>query len=713
MKTTLLFVGAALCGIVSRPAFATPIPEDEMWEIGVQNTPDHEGQKAAPTKMPWCAGKYALDSWPTPKFKEAIRSHNDFPAWADAAEHLCEHKEDPTWVRQATYLVQAWMNANDISQAEAEKAIKEKIASLKEERSPAGQAKAEEKKFEFGEGELDVVKPDDGVDVAKITDKPSWCDVVGKFAPDDRWKSSQIHRTVDSRYGIQGTIDGAFHICQRPTDTTWKLEAGYIAQKWMNWTHLSQPDAEKAIRARVQGAKFTAERDALCKALEYSPEVTGADKTYAEAKLMFFGCRNDHQTMWQDGSQANATGVGFFLDGDSQTDELLRAYWLFTYIRKPFELTLPATSAGDNLPLLYYAVAQTDFARLDLAAITKTLSAAPYNDYARIVAMETLGVLKAEQKVYEKIIDKMTKGDEDYTAILRTAPKKAFADWDKMAAQWKPEIDRSNAFEKLLAGPSRKVLKGCSVELTKDGQKLIKSYKNTVYKELIDKISADPVANLLLSRLAICYAADKVPGSGAFRDLVTKGRNLRGPRSLAYYAVVDAIAEARKDRPRLLLDLTNFFQGGGVLHGDFEEPGKDLDYTGSAPREWDESNNKGVVASVKKVDDGLQIAFKKVTLKFPDYSCVDDTRHPLRIASDGTIEYYRNCKALGTFSTQDNTPSTIVISPLLDPGVKPGVYLQFVDLQAHAKNGNPFAIVVMTKTKADDKKIKSFFGFAL
>src|SRR5258706_10269841 len=188
--------------------------------------------------------------------------------------------------------------------------------------------------------------------------------------------------------------------------------------------------------------------------------------------------------------------------------------------------------------------------------------------------------------------------------------------------------------------PSRKALKGCSVELTKDGAKLIKSFKTNVYKDLVDKISADPVANLLLGRLAVCYAADKVWGaSGALRDLVTKGRNLRGPRSLAYYAIVDAIADAKKDRPRLLLDLSNFFANGSILSGGFEPPGHDLDFSGSAPREWEKSNNKGVVASTKKVDDGLQIIFKKVTLKFPDYSCVDDTHHPLKINSDGRIEY--------------------------------------------------------------------------
>jgi hypothetical protein len=705
----LLVSGALVCA--ARVASAAPIPENEMANTLPQNSSSHTAEKANPTTMPWCVGRYSGDSWATDRFQRVILSYHDFDNWADAAEHLCEHKEDPTWQRQAMFLVQVWMNANENSQPEAEKQIAEKIAALKVERSPAGQAKAAEKEQAFSEGELDEEKPAAGVDQARIGAKPAWCDAAGKT---EGWKSGRIHRTFASGNGIQGVIEAMRQICERPTDTTWKQEAGYMLQRWMNWTHLSQADAEKSIRARIQTAKFSAQHDELCKALELSPEVAGQEQAYGEARLLFFGCKNENQTLWQDRSAGNPTGVGFYLDGDTQTDELMRAFWLFTYLHDPWKHALPANSADENLPLLYYAIAQSDVQKLDRAAIAKTLAEPPYSEYAQTVAMETLGVLKAEQAAYEKAIDKMTKGDEDYAAILRAAPKKALAQWDAMFTQWKPEIERSAAFEKLLSKPSRKALKGCSANLFKDGEKVVKSLKTTSYKELVDKISGDPVANLILGRIAVCYAADKVwGGSGALRDLVTKGRDLRGPRSLTYYAVVDAIAEAKKDRPKLLFDLSGFFLNGGALSGGFEPPGKDLDFNGRAPREWEKTDNKGVVASTKKVEDGLQIVFKKVTLRYENYDCKDDTRHPLRINSDGRIEYYRNCKPLGTFSTQDETPHSVVISPLLGANVKPGVFLQYVEASTNAKNGDPFGAVVFTKKTAEDKKIASFFGFAL
>jgi hypothetical protein len=707
MFSIVLF--AALGGVTCRAARATPFEERRIVVI------EHKGQteRAKPTTMPWCQGKFT-DEMPTNDgVKRAILNDPTQPyRLAEAAALLCAHKEDPTWIKQATYVVQAWMNINEQTQAEAEAAIIARVAKDKSDKENASKPETDEHRHAFSEQDLVEVKPNDGIAQAKITDKPAWCDKAGKI--DEQWTTNRIAAVTTDKYiGVDGKVQGALHVCQRPTDATWKTYAGFILQRFMNTTRLSQPDAERALRSRIQTAKFSAERTELCKALEFSPELGGGEKAYAQARRVLFGCGANGRTLWQDPSQLNPRAIGFYLDPETQPDELMRLAFLFAYVPDPSS-DLPADSARDNLPLLYYAIAQTDFANLDTTAIDKTLSAAPYNDYARTVMLESVATIKAEQRVYEKAIDKLAKGDADYTAILRTAPKQAFADWDKMVQLWKPELDRSNAFEKLLSQPSRKVLKGCSVELHKDGEKVVKSYKTTVYKDLVDKISADPVANLVLSRIALCYAADELWGaSGALSEIVTNGRDLRGPRSLAYYAVVQAIVDAKKDRPRLLVDLSNFFRAGSALSGDFEAPGKDLALSGTAPREWEQSKSKGVVASTKKVEDGLQVVFKKVTLKIPDYECADDTRHPLRINSDGRVEYYRTCKSPGTFTKQDATPYSIVIAPSLAEGVKPGSFLQFSGISKTAKNGDPFAVIVWTKKKPDDKTINSFFGFAL
>ncbi|HEV7555952.1 MAG TPA: hypothetical protein VGO00_10875, partial [Kofleriaceae bacterium] len=85
----------------------------------------------------------------------------------------------------------------------------------------------------------------------------------------------------------------------------------------------------------------------------------------------------------------------------------------------------------------------------------------------------------------------------------------------------------------------------------------------------------------------------------------------------------------------------------------------------------------------------------------------------LKIDGSGHIEYYRNCKPNGRTVTDDRTPSSIVVSPLLAANIKPGVFLQFVGVSAKAKNGTGFGVVVYTKASADAKKIDTFFGFPL
>lgn len=552
-----------------------------------------------------------------------------------------------------------------------------------------------------------------GIDTAKIADKPAWCDAAGKIT--DVWDGGRISRTVDDKYGIKGTIEGALHICENTTQPTWRKYAERILQKWMNWTGETQADAEKSLRARIQFDRWTAEQKALCKALEVSPEVAAEVKTFADARRDLFGCNNEGQTLWQDSGQMNYPGVGYYLDSDLSTDELMRVYWLFGYARDSGDKELPSKSADDNLPLLYYAVAQTDFAKIDRGALDKQLQAAPYNNYARVVLTETLAVLEYRHKKFEAALDKLAKGDEDYTAILRTAPKKAWGDWDSAVAKWRPELEHSEAFEKLWAAPSRKAMKGCSTGLLKDAEKVVKQFKNVSYKDLVDKLLADPVANLLFARLAVCTAFDKVQGvSGPFQELVTKGRGLRGPRSLAYYAIVDAYASAAKDRPRMVLSLSNFSASGSVLSGSINFDPKEFDYHGFLASEHADQVVSGVVGSTKKTDEGTQIKFKKVSFKYQNYTCEDDVHHPLRIDEAGRIVYYQRCKNLPGMTTVDRTPDPVMISSQLDGVAKPGVFISVEELGAdRAKTGEWMAVPVLTKKASTDKAITSFYGLPL
>ncbi|HTR49869.1 MAG TPA: hypothetical protein VMJ10_04120 [Kofleriaceae bacterium] len=702
-------IGIAWCVVTaSQVVAAEPLSDDEM------NVVPPEGQTEAATfrgRPVWCPKRFPGEVFDKGRLRRLMMAfqggyHIETSEVLEAAEQVCQWADDPTWQKQTMYLVQAWMNVRHLSQDDAEKEITESIAKLQAERIEAARPKTDEDRMAFRDDEIGKIAAAPGVDTASITTPVPWCDRV-TIPSSDRWDTSRIERTFKAGYERYLDLDqfalAALHVCQRPGDRTWKLEGQAMVQEWMNITGLSQAEAVESLRSRIQIDKFKAEHAALCKGIEVPPEAGGEAEVVGKAERDVLGCNG--APLWEDPGRVGGTGVGFYLDeGLNPEHETTRLYWLFQYVAGPYDDDLGGTDTFKNRVLLHYAVAAWDFEHIDSAALDQQLSAAPYNDYARTIAHESVGKLRNWRKRYEVAIDKLAKGDEDYKAILRDAAKQGFDAWQKSIAPWKAEVDRAHAFEKKLSAPSRKVLKGCSADLTKDVAKLIKSYKLAEYTPLRTKLATDPIASILLPALALCYSAEGTYGiPGAIQDIMQHARDLHGPRGYAFYAIIDTFTKVAKDRPRLRIDLSNFTPQSESLLG----LNKDFDLSGGLPTDPDNTYTKGVVQSVEKTADGLKVTFKKVTLKFPDMACTDDTSHPLRVNSDGRIEYYRNCKATGRMLSQDETSPPIVIAPGAAAGVKPGVFL------VAAGAGGTHYYVVYTKRSSSDKKLTSFLGFPL
>lgn len=686
-----------------------PLTDDDMVVVKPEGMNDAAVHK--PGRIPWCApGPWkGAEVWDKGRLRRAVNASNgraEWSAgttWANGIEQICQWADDPTWQRQATYVVQMVMNSTKLSQEEAVEQIKKWNAKNAEARAKEGREPTDEERFEFHETHMTKVEADPGVDTAKIGATIPWCDGI-KIT--DRWEPGRIGRTINTQYGIDGVIEGGMHLCQRPKDASWRMQAGYTLQRWMNWTKQSQADAVASLKVRMNSDKFKADQEATCKALEVGPEVGGEAKTYALAHRSFFGCNDHKEELWRASRGWDDGSLTFYFDADEQLEsEFIRLAWLYQQVGDPGDKKLPANNASDNFDLLKYAVASQDFAGIDTKALDKLLSKAPFNTpFAKVVTNETVATLKWRKKFYDTAIDQLIKtGGDEYADILRAAPKKGFAEWKKVTAPWKAELDRSRAFEKKLSNPSRKALAGCAAELMPDAQKLIKGYKKAEYNEVVNQVASDPIASLLLSRPSVCFAYEKVfGGSGALKDLVQKGRDLRGPRSMAYYAIVDAVVNALKDRPKLLLSLSNYHYNTRNLVAIYSE---EFRFSGGMPYDPEKGYEKGFVKEVKKEGDALRVVFKTEKLRYPEYNC-RDTRKPIRITNDGRIEYEQYCVATGKMLTQDNTPQPVKIHPMLAAGVKPGAYIV-------ANGGSDSSVVVYTKKKADDKKILSFFGFSL
>jgi len=555
----------------------------------------------------------------------------------------------------------------------------------------------------------ELAKPDLGVATATMAGNPPWCDAVGKIA--ETPSPSMIYS--ESGGDMKSFMAAVRDVCANPTDPTWRRFAAAVVQKWMNMTHQTQADAEKSLRARVQTDKWNAQHDQLCKALAVSPEAAAEVKTFGDARRALFGCENNDRPLWRSREQSNAGGVEYYLDADLQPDPLMRVYWLETFVPPPEEQKLPATNASANRSLLYYAVAAPDFEKIDRNALDKMMQAAPYNEYARVVLNETLADLTGTSKFYETALETLTKGDEDYATILRKAPQQAYAAWDKLVAQWKPELERSEAFEKLWSAPSRKPMKGCSKQLLEDGAKVAKQFKDVNYRDMIAKLEEDPIANLLFARLAVCTAVDGIGGiSGALKQIVDNSRGLRGPRALAAYAVVDALSSAAKDRPRMVLSLDSFHPTGFVGQRNFEE--HDFKFDGALAIESDRDHVvQGVVGSTTNTPEGTKIAFKKVTYKFQNYTCTN-TNKIARIDDHGNVFYQQVCHDLPGMTTVDRTPDPVMIPTELAGPVKPGVFISLEYWRGFTtKSGVTTGAPMYTKKAPNDSKILSFYGLGM
>ncbi|MFT3707732.1 MAG: hypothetical protein QM817_08700 [Archangium sp.] len=690
---------------------ALPFEPDEIDKVKPSGTNDRAVLKG---KAPWCDGPFLGESgWNQGRIHRTINSVNGRGSGYNTvgAIQLCELPDDPTWQAAARDLLQAWINECGCSQSEAEGQIVKAIAKWKKDKDNEGKEESDEEKFAFKDDDFNVAKAEPGVEEVK-PGPMAWCDGV-TVPGNDRWDTRRITRSVDGKYGIEGTVDGAFHLCWRKDEPTWQQEGAYVLQKWMNWTRQSKADAEKSLKARVQAETFKAQREELCKALELSPEVSGSEKAFGQAQLAFFACSTrDNQTLWQEMSYVD--DVGFYIDplGDPP-NEVVRLVYLYNSLDNPWTKSepIPSKDAMNNASMLEFAVVQRDLQQLNQASLDKMLSAAPYNEYARVVSNELVSRMKGMQKVYEAAIDKVSKGDADYAEILKKAPKKGYDEWEKVSKQWRAEIDRSNAFEAKLGQPSRKVLKGCTAELRGDVGKVLKGYKSNDYKTIIGKASTDPIANLLMSRLAVCSAYEKVQGlPGALADIVQKGRDLRGPRSMAYYAMVDALAEALKDRPKMVFSLETFSWRSPSLTNNYRS---EFDFSGSIPYDPEDTYAKGVVASAGKVSEGVEIKFKHTSYTYPEANCVDDRFHPLKIESNGTITYAQNCKYTGRTIKVDTTPRPIIISPELATNVKPGTYAVGQEYSARGKSGTFMGTMHYTKSSPSSKTIETFYGFDL
>jgi hypothetical protein len=550
--------------------------------------------------------------------------------------------------------------------------------------------------------ELPKITADAGLDTAPAV-APPWCSAIKEDLGSPT--VSSVRRYIESGLQYSNTWEGlmgaAEATCVWPKQKAIAQAVQTIHQAWINITGLSAAQAMETFKLRLDKERLAADKAKLCDGMTLSDEQDGAEKSFFLAKKELL-C----SMMWNESGSNVPDDTVHFLETTDDPDELVR----LAVVLQHASIAL----RNDNLnemQLLQYVMDQYDYAKLSTEKITKILDTAPYkgNTYARAVLLESLGRAKKGIAIINGLVAKKS-SDADWKELLVTAPQRGIAKWEKDAAKWKAELDRSNAFETKFWGPSRKALKGCYAELKADFLKIAKMLNTGNAINLRDNLS-DPVAALLFSRLAACAAADDDKNhADRLLAMVPDMRYSRGPRTSGYWEAVSALSSILEDRAKFPVSANSFwFYANRSLYDAATRMSSESKASTYDSMGFVGDSGEGVVKSVKKVADGLEVTFVTESHKVMGQSCVD-TNKIYGISSDGRIQYYQKCKDTG-WITVDDTPGAITVLSDWTDGIKKGVVLEF-----DAARGKPPGRVGLPKAvyaDKDKKKLVNWYGLGL
>lgn len=532
--------------------------------------------------------------------------------------------------------------------------------------------------FETELAKIDI-KPAPGRATATVR-PPPWC---GQIKPTGEWTLNGLRRTIESydRAGVSALIKAAETTCEFPNVPAVNKAVAMIMQYWINETGLSEAAALTSFTLRMDVKKFSDDQKALCAALPPPDETGGAELVYMKVRRIVFNCDN----------ASFPDELPYYLDL-TEPDEIVRLAPIVRHTSYAFKGTV-----SDN-ELVNSIVDRRDYALLSDQKLAALLETAPYkgNSFARATAMEWMAHARIGIEAIEREI---AKRDPDWKELLVDAPARGVAAWQKLADASGPALARSNEVEKLLFGPSRKASKGCVEKLRGDLEAVIKPLEHQSDGAFKQALSAHPIASLLFTRFAACALVDDQAAWGGLLSARAKELRLaRGPRLAAYYAAFEAIGKITADRPKFPLTAQNLWL---MKHNPL------LDAAGAGKTD-DRfiSDGKGIVKTVKKAGDGVDVTFITEKHQEMEWDCVSTGRISY-LQTDGHVVYEQKCKELG-MKSYDDTQKPVHIAAVHAAGIAPGAAVVFKATTGDARLAIPLTV---WKDKAK-KSVAAYYGLS-
>lgn len=571
----------------------------------------------------------------------------------------------------------------------------------------AGVAAAQEADF-AALAALPMPKAVAGVETAKPAE-PTWC----KDLEAPSGSPGGLKRTIEA-----GTRDWRSFItalpqtCQWPKEPAVQRAVALISQNWMNYTGLSQARALEVLGLRAQSEKFEADKKRLCEQLAIPDETEGEDKLFMQARRKLFGCEGE--ALWLTGESLGGTRfsnpIASYVDASATPPD--QAVLLANVIGGTHFLFEEEKGSGFDLFLLRYVVDQVDLALITEAKALALLDAAPYqgNSAARAVLLESVSRVRLAATLYKNVVDARQK-DAAWKELLVTAPAKGLADWNKVAAQHQDVLSRSNAFEQKFFGPSRSAVKGCWATLKPDFVKVLKGLPHATEFEVQASLN-EPIAALLLSRLAACAAVELDPAYAT--RLVSIARDVRparGPRSAAYFSALGALGPILADRPKFPIEARDLVYGGDaeLLDAASSLVAEKMSTSKIDVMGWAGDGGEGTVQSVKKAGGNAVVTFVPSKGQVMSHSC-QTTNRISRITSSGEIVYERICRETG-WVTVDTTPGAFTAPAEWVEGVQAGSVVKFE--AARGKPPTRFGLPIASSADKSKKRLTNFVGLGL
>jgi hypothetical protein len=480
--------------------------------------------------------------------------------------------------------------------------------------------------------------PGPGLERAPIA-PPRWC---GRITDPDRgwpytlantlqgFASSEIH---SPRY----LVDAARTVCNEPRSPLAQRAAAEILQDWINTSGESVVDATTSLAARFDDQAFEAAHESLCKPLDDRSSDDSDDdddnnsRALVDARRHLLGCLGTEQ--WQ----SPGIDIGDLLAeaerGSLKRDPLAYAAWVLSRTAKALD-----PSERPERVLLNYIIDQFDLHGVTPDDVRRVTDTAPFqgNLYARALLLESAGALGLAVARYESAVAAKS-ADPNWRELLVTAPQRGGAAWRAAASKYKDALARSDAFATAFPharrgrGEGRGGGKhpGCEKQLEADFQAIARRLPHQDTNAFVTAISDDPLAGLLLSRLVDCRIADGDEyAANVLASLLDAVRVMPGPRTAAYYAVIDSGAPQRAH-----VKLTSL-------------PSPTRRASDHQRGEMIGDDDGGVIASVSRAAKGVHVTFVKKHTRYMSQTCVE-TNRPDRITSDGKIIYRTECHDAG------------------------------------------------------------------